>query len=147
MRLRERVRRPGRYRENSVEDLPPNPSFVTPDVPFNPNLRSAAFPTLRHDELPPNHPIEIAKREDRERQAARERSKSPALVFRDTRVVPVIEEDRGLMQQLDGRWVVTEEPGEFPGFDELMSGDEDGEQSERWFPSVSSSALFTPFIS
>lgn len=169
------MRPPGRYREDSVEDLPPNPRFVVPTTPFNSNLRPAVFPTLRWDELAFDHPISIAQR-DREEQAQREknlrereeqgrvevseersesaerpetserlqrlqRPQRPAIVFRDMRTVPIMEQEDGLVQGPDGRWISTLEPGEFDPYAVNFDDDDEHEQrerDERWFLPVRS---------
>jgi hypothetical protein len=164
MQLRANVRLPGRYRENSDEYLPPNPRFVVPTIPFNPNLRPACFPTLQWDELPPDHPAVLA-RQERERKEKEEGEKAlqqgkeeeriggsrvgsqprsetsqrperPAIVYRDTRTVPVMEQGDGLVQGPDGRWTSSLEPGEFDPYAVNFEDDEENEQrerDERWF--------------
>jgi hypothetical protein len=46
MQLRSITRRPGRYREEEIPDLPTPPRFVHNTIPFDSNLPEAAFPTL-----------------------------------------------------------------------------------------------------
>jgi len=59
--LRQRTVKKGQYTEDYEADLPlpPNPKFVHPDIPFNPNARPAVFPTIplgqRYIEPPPEH--------------------------------------------------------------------------------------------
>lgn len=152
MRLRTHVRRPGRYREDDIEELPPNPTFVVPTIAFNPNLRPAVFPTLRWDELPPDHPCLISEeleclQEGREEAAKsesaveleevrEERIERPAIVFRDTRTVPLMEQQEGLIQLPDGTWVAIEEPGQCDVLFELWGNEDKNQSLERWFPSV-----------
>ena len=76
MRLRNTIRPPGRYREEDIEELPPNPRFVVPTIQYNLSLRPAVFPTLRWDELPPDHPS-MADRRDRSEEHTSE-LQSPA---------------------------------------------------------------------
>jgi hypothetical protein len=162
MRLRANVRRPGRYREEDVEDLPPNPSFVVPTIPFNPNLRPAAFPTLQWNELSPDHPAFVAKEtvqeeipvggESQESEADEGvRKDKPAVVFRDNRTVPIMEPEQGLIQLEDGTWVATEYEGEYDAFSGIWEDDDvGGETEERLFPPVSPNSaplsLTLPFV-
>jgi hypothetical protein len=83
MKLRNNVRRPGRYREGEVPDLPPNPTFVVPTIPYDPTLRPAVFPTLALDQFPPDHPNHVSQStevEDNPPQVER-----PAFVYRGLR--------------------------------------------------------------
>jgi hypothetical protein len=149
MQLRANVRRPGRYREDEVEDLPPNPRFVVPTIAFNPDLRPAVFPTLQWNELSPDHPAYVAKEQDLEDNSGEgessenaisgERPKErPALVFRDNRTLPVMETEEGLIQLEDGTWVATENEGEYDAFAGMWADDDiGGETEDRWFPPVS----------
>ena len=67
----------------------------------------------------------------------------PARVFRDTRIVPVMEQEEGLQQLSDGRWLATEEPGEFDPYAVSFSDDDDeNEPQERWFLPVRPTILF-----
>lgn len=50
MQLRQLRRLPGRYKEDSVPELPPKPTTLEPHIPFDPTLRPAAFPTLEFDQ-------------------------------------------------------------------------------------------------
>jgi hypothetical protein len=147
MRLRANVRRPGRYREEDVEDLPPNPSFVVPTIPFNPNLRPAAFPTLQWNELSPDHPAFVAKETVQEESSVEGESQEsetdeglrkarPAVVFRDNRTVPIMEPEAGLIQLEDGTWVATGDEGEYDALSGIWEDDVGGETEERWFPAV-----------
>jgi hypothetical protein len=158
MRLRANVRPPGRYREDDIEDLPPNPTFVVPTVPFNPNLRPAVFPTLRWDQVAFDHPSVLQRerenlngeeeilREERGEQVgeASERVERPARVFRDRRIVPIMEQEDGLMQLPDGRWLSTLEPGEYDGFAGRWNAEVEDESQERWFLPVSATTSSSP---
>jgi hypothetical protein len=155
MRLRINVRRPGRYREDDLEELPPNPQFVVPTIAFNPNLRPAVFPTLRWDELPPDHPSLTDQAEEREvnlqerreegveeaSEQTVEMSERPAVVFRDTRMAPIMEQEEGLMQLSDDTWVATEEPGEYDAFAGSWNEELEDHSQERWFPLVSATCF------
>jgi hypothetical protein len=46
MELRRKIRRPARYIEDEIPELPGRPKFVHPTVPYNERLPEAAFPTL-----------------------------------------------------------------------------------------------------
>jgi len=64
--LRQRTVRKGQYREDYEADLPlpPNPIFIHPDVPFNPNARPAAFPTIPLGQRfvePPSAPTRVQR--------------------------------------------------------------------------------------
>lgn len=83
MRLREIRRLPGRYREDEVPELPPNPTAVQPTVAFDATLRPAAFPTLDPDQFPPdNNPKTPSKDTD---TSESEESEEPVTLFRDPR--------------------------------------------------------------
>ena len=151
------MRPPGRYREDDIEDLPPNPTFVVPTVPFNPNLRPALFPTLRLDQVAFDHPSEFQRerenlseeressREEREQvRDAGERVERPARVFRDTRIVPIMEQEDGLMQLPDGSWISMLEPGEYDSFAENWDTEVEDESRERWFLPVSATTSSSP---
>ncbi|KAH8656112.1 hypothetical protein BGZ60DRAFT_435219 [Tricladium varicosporioides] len=60
MRLREKTRAPGRYREEDDDQNwnDPKPIFVCPTITFDPNLPAAAFPTIPLGEYPPPRPTE-----------------------------------------------------------------------------------------
>lgn len=134
MQLRTSIRRPGRYREDEVDELPPNPSFAIPTTPFNPNVRPACFPTLPLDQFPPDHPYHPSNSTG---QSENDKPERPALVFRDQRIVPMAEEDEllGLAIGPDGRWISTLELGEYHGH-HASNWDDDAPQ-ERWFLPVS----------
>ena len=137
MHLRTNLRPPGRYREEEDQDLPPNPIFVLPTIPFNPSLRPAVFPTLNCDQVLPN------REKEKERAGVKkEKGGRRARVFRAQRLVPVMMEEHGLMQTPDGRWVATEESGEFEPYGLSWSDDDDQDAQlrERWIPSVSASS-------
>src|SRR3982074_2905391 len=82
MQLRQNRRLPGRYREEDIPELPPNPTAVEPTIPFDPTLPPAAFPTLPLDQFPPDNIQETAP--DITIISEPER---PALVFRDRRMI------------------------------------------------------------
>jgi hypothetical protein len=46
MELRRKIRRPARYIEEEIPELPGRPQFVHPIVPYNERLPEAVFPTL-----------------------------------------------------------------------------------------------------
>jgi hypothetical protein len=104
MHLRQNTRAPGRYREDSVESLPPNPKHVHPTIPFDPTLRPAVFPTLELDQYPP----EFSHNDTTPYLPATRELESPALVFKDQRTSTVT--DSPNMESLEG-------PGEFDGYD------------------------------
>lgn len=83
MQLRQTRRIPGRYREDEIPELSPNPTAVEPTIPFDPNLRPAVFPTLDLNQFPPDHfegkPKATANESTREK---------PAFVFKDSRTTP-----------------------------------------------------------
>ncbi len=145
------MRPPGRYREEEIEELPPNPRFVVRTTAFNPNLRPAVFPTLEWNETLSDRlglSETEAEEEEEEEEGLQEdrlegRLDRPALVFRDTRTVPIMEQEDGLMQMPDGRWVATLEPGEFSsGID--WGSDTDPDQDtpeERWIPPVGANSF------
>lgn len=161
MQLRTNVRRPGRYHEEDVDELPPNPTFVVPTIPFNPNLRPAVFPTLWWDELDPDHPAYVPKESVKEVEEQESGSGSQqqegqeeelvrnAFVFRDNRTVPIMETEEGLVQLKDGSWLAIGEAGEFDEFAGVWDEDDiGGETQERWVPTVGPLVLiFVPLPS
>ena len=160
MQLRTNVRRPGRYREEDVDELPPNPRFVVPTIPFNPNLRPAVFPTLQWDELDPDHPPYVPKEsvEEVEDQESENKSQQQegqqeepirnAFVFRDNRTVPIMETEEGLVQLKDGSWLAIDEPGEFDEFAGMWDEDDvGGEAQERCVPTVGPCYFLMPLPS
>lgn len=80
MQLRQLRQAPGRYREDDISDLPPNPTTVEPTVPFDPTLRPAAFPTL---EL---HQFYTEPIQDTEPDTDIQSPERPAVIFRDSRI-------------------------------------------------------------
>lgn len=119
MRLRTNLRRPGRYREDDVEELPPNPTFVVPTIPFNPALRPAVFPTLKWDELPPDLPTafdEEHEEEEEDWEGVEKTSEEMTDTVENSTAVPVREAEPGLLQLPDGTWYANELPGEYDAF-------------------------------
>ena len=114
MRLRENRRLPGRYREDEIPELPPNPTAVEQTVPFDPTLRPAAFPTLSLDQFYSEPTQETASDSTF--------SQAPALVFRDHRTV----EELKMAENLD-------DPGEFvPRIGEEPEGQLSGDFDVSW---------------
>lgn len=104
MQLRQTRRPPGRYREDDVPELPPNPTAVEPTIPFDPTLRPAVFPTLDLDQFPPDH-----FQDNSQAKATTSKPERPAIVFRDPRIIredPKSTRQFAMAQNLD-------DPGQF----------------------------------
>ena len=84
--------------------------------------------------ISPDHPYHPSNSTG---QSENDKPERPALVFRDQRMVPMVEEDEllGLTIGPDGRWISTLEPGEYHGH-HASNWDEDAPQ-QRWFLPVS----------